>query len=75
MRVQLGDPTSRHPRRDVGLNTCVVVTIRCPWWWWVLSCLGLPVYRWTVVSRFPRCCSRAVFQLLVTFLVACQFGS
>ena len=30
-----------------GRNTCVVVTIRCPWWWWVSlpgpSCLSGPV--------------------------------
>ena len=54
-----------------GRNTCVVVTIRCPWWWWVSlpgpSCLSGPVrHVYPLVSRAGI--------LVMTVRVSCRFG-
>ena len=65
--VAVGSWTSR----IVGRNTCVVVTIRCPWWWWVSlpgpSCLSGPVrHDYPLVSRAGI--------LVMTVRVSCRFG-
>ena len=54
-----------------GRNTCVVATIRCPWWWWVSLpgpyCLSGPVrHVYPLVSRAGI--------LVMTVRVSCRFG-